>query len=120
MNFLEKEGTFNTTLIQGKACAFAILEDGIAQCGIERAHQNGATKFRKPISCHLYPVRVKKYPDFEAVNYERWDICDPACKLGKKLQVPVYQFVKDALIRKYGQEFWDELDAVAKYLAADD
>ena len=91
---------------------------GIAKCGIEQAHQAGVIDFLKPISCHLYPIRVERNEDvgFEALNYDRWDICSAACTLGDKLQVPVYQFVKNALVRKYGEDFYEELDAAATYI----
>jgi len=91
-------------------------EKGIAQCGIEKAWKAGATDFRKPISCHLYPIRVKKNEvvDFEAINYDRWEICKAACSLGAKLQIPVYQFLKEPLIRKYGLSFYESLESAAK------
>jgi Protein of unknown function (DUF3109) len=99
-----------TTLINGQACAYVnYLEDGTATCGIENAWEAGAIDFRKPISCHLYPVRVKNYDAITAVNFDDWEICDPACALGKELQVPVYVFVKDALIRKFGEPFYEVL-----------
>ena len=110
---------FSTPLIQNAACAYiAYSENGIAQCGIEQAHQAGKIDFKKPISCHLYPIRIKSYENFDAVNYDKWDICDAACSLGKKEQVPIYRFVKEALIRKYGATFYDELEVIAQdYLA---
>ena len=77
-------------------------DKGFASCGIEDAYNAGKVSFKKPISCHLYPVRVQKYSSFSAVNYHKWPICDDACTLGKELQVPVYKFVKDALTRKFG------------------
>lgn len=110
---------YGTTLIGNGACAFMTLDDrGIAKCGIEEAYNDGKTDFIKPISCHLYPIRVtiNELTDFEALNYDKWDICSAACTLGKKHKMPVYQFVKAAIIRKYGQDFYDELDAAAQYL----
>ena len=83
----------------------------MAVCGIEKAFLAGKVDFRKPVSCHLYPVRISSYQSFEAVNYERWSICKAACKNGNKLKVPVFRFVKDALIRKYGEEFYNVLEA---------
>ena len=74
---------------------------------------DGAIDFQKPISCHLYPVRITEYSEFSALNYDRWPICDPACALGKELQVPVYKFVKTALIRKYGENWYAELEKIA-------
>ncbi len=108
---------YGTPLVDGKACAYLTYDErGVAQCGIEKAYEAGATDFRKPVSCHLYPVRVKRKKNFEALNYDRWDICSAACTLGKELQMPVYQFVRDALIRKYGPDFFEELDAAARHL----
>lgn len=110
---------YGTTLMPNGACAYMTLdENGVAQCGIERAYREGVIGFQKPISCHLYPIRVKKDPSgvFEALNYDRWEICNPACRLGKKLKVPVYYFLKEAIVRKYGQAFYEELEAVARFL----
>lgn len=108
-----------TPLHDGGACAYMIYDQiGIAHCGIEKAYNNGDIAFRKPISCHLYPLRIKeeKASNFEAINYDNWDICSAACSLGKEKKIPVYQFVKDALVRKYGIAFYEELDAAHKYL----
>ena len=93
-------------------------ELGIAKCGIEEAHQAGLIDFKKPISCHLYPVRVRKEHllGFEVLEYHEWDICSAACELGQKEQIPVYQFVKSALIRKYGTAFYEELERFADWL----
>ena len=105
-----------TPLINEKECAYAIFEDGIAMCGIEKAFLAGAVKFRKPVSCYLYPVRTKKFKDFEAVNYDVWDICKPAVANGKKLGVPVYKFLKEPLSQKYGKEWYKQLILVAEEL----
>ena len=108
------EGELETPLINGADCAYVIFDDrNTAKCGIEKAHSQGAITFKKPISCHLYPIRVKDYSEFSAVNYHKWQICDDACTLGKELQVPVYKFVKDALVRKFGDDWWDELENIA-------
>lgn len=108
-------GEFETPLVSGKECAYTHFEpDGSAHCGIERAHKAGAVEVQKPISCHLYPVRVQDYSEFRAVNYHRWPICSDACVLGASLKVPVYQFVKDALIRKFGEDWYQELSLVAE------
>lgn len=117
----DEAGHFGTTLVENGPCAYmTYAENGIAQCGIEQAWKAGVVEFRKPVSCHLYPIRVMKNPvvDFEALNYDRWDICSAACELGKELKVPVYRFLKEALVRKYGQEFYDELDIAAQHLLA--
>ena len=106
------EGDYSTPTIDGKECAYALYDDrGILKCGIEQAYLDGKTDFKKPISCHLYPIRIKKYDEFEALNYDRWDICSAACVLGSSLGVPVYKFLKDALIRKFGPGWYAELVA---------
>jgi Protein of unknown function (DUF3109) len=111
---IDSDGDKVTPLVDGdKECAYTIFENGFALCGIERAWKEGKVKFQKPISCHLYPVRITKYKKFDAVNYETWDICKPACTCGAKLKVPVHRFVKDALVRKYGNEWWEALDQAA-------
>lgn len=98
------------TIGNNGACAYALKDErGMLKCGIEQAHLDGKVEFKKPISCHLYPIRVTRYDDFDALNYDRWDICDAACVLGSRLGVPIYKFVKDALIRKYGESWYEEL-----------
>lgn len=118
INVIEKKGlhyysketkTYNTQLIKGKACVFVNYENGFSYCGIEKAHKDKKIDFYKPISCHLYPIRITKYTTYEAVNYEEWDICKAACSLGEKEKVSVYQFLKEPIIRKYGQKFHDAL-----------
>lgn len=107
---LDEDNEYSTTTIGGKECAYAIYDErGILKCGIEQAYLDGKTDYKKPISCHLYPIRARKYDEFEALNYDRWDICSPACDFGKELGVEVYKFLKDPLIRKYGQVWYDEL-----------
>ena len=102
-----------TQLVNEKECAFVTIDsNGWTKCGIEEAHKAGKTHFKKPISCHLYPIRVKKYETFEALNYDKWDICSCACDLGKELKVSVYKFLKEPLIREYGEEFYKELELV--------
>ena len=105
----DEDGDLTTTTIGNRECAYAIYDKGILKCGIEKAYLKGDITFKKPISCHLYPIRITKYEEYDAVNYERWDICNPACSNGKKLGVPVYQFLKEPLIRKYGEKWYDEL-----------
>ncbi|HUH74060.1 MAG TPA: DUF3109 family protein [Chitinophagales bacterium] len=103
-----------TPLINGGACAYiAYKPDGVVTCGIEEAYNDGKINFRKPISCHLYPIRIKNYDTVIGVNYDEWDICSDACTLGKTLKVPVYVFLKDALIRKFGTEFYKVLEQAA-------
>jgi len=105
----EEVGQMKVSLKDDKACAFVNYSNGIAYCGIEKAWRDRKVAFRKPVSCHLYPIRIQKLGEFEAINYERWDICNPACSNGKISKTPVYQFSKEALIRKYGEEFYEKL-----------
>jgi hypothetical protein len=119
--WFEGMGQQGTPLIEGGPCAYVTFDSGgVAQCGIEQAWRAGATDFQKPISCHLYPIRVEKFENFgsEALNYDRWEICSAACTLGEKEKVPVYQFLKSAIIRKYGADFYEELDGAAQFLAS--
>ncbi|MDR1345253.1 MAG: DUF3109 family protein [Bacteroidales bacterium] len=110
----DMEGEFVTPLCDDEACVYVYYEDNIAKCAIEKAFLKGEIEFRKPISCHLYPIRVKKLPDFDALNYHRWRICEEACKNGKSLKIPVYRFLKEALIRKYGDAWFDTLETAVK------
>ncbi|MDC6350425.1 DUF3109 family protein [Zeaxanthinibacter sp. PT1] len=120
---IEQQGTFvkgtdgdwETPLVNNKECAYVTFEEnGTALCGLEQAAKDGVTDWVKPVSCHLYPVRVREYTELTAVNYHKWQICDPACSLGTELQVPVYKFVKDALVRKFGHDWYTELEKVAE------
>lgn len=111
----DSDGDLVTPLVnETDECAYTIFENETAFCGIEKAWKDGAVDFRKPVSCHLYPVRITEYKTYDAVNYHEWEICAPACKLGQSLKVPVYKFLKDALIRKYGVEWFEELERHAK------
>lgn len=110
-------GGHDTPLVDNRACAYMGLNAaGMAYCTIEKAHNDGKTDWKKPISCHLYPIRIKTKPEanFEALNYDRWDICSAACTRGKKEAVRVYEFAKDALIRKYGKEWYAALKAAVE------
>jgi hypothetical protein len=107
----DEDGDFSTPTIKGKECVYALYDkQGILKCGIEQAYLDGKVKFRKPISCYLYPIRITKYDHYEAVNYERWHICNPACRNGKDLGVPLYIFLKEPLISKYGKDWYSELE----------
>ncbi|TJY34641.1 DUF3109 family protein [Pontimicrobium aquaticum] len=111
-------GELETPLINGADCAYVIFDEhNTALCGIEEAYNQGEIQWKKPVSCHLYPIRVKDYSEFSAVNYHHWHICDDACQLGKELQVPVYKFVKEALIRKFGEDWYAELEKVAQTMS---
>lgn len=110
----EQTGGHDTPLVDHAACAYMTLNDqGMAMCGIEQAHRAGDIDWKKPISCHLYPIRVKSNPaaNFEALNYDRWDICSAACSKGKQEKIRVFEFAKEALIRKYGVLWYEELAA---------
>jgi hypothetical protein len=110
------EGEITTPLIDGKECAYCIEENGISFCGIEKAYNAGKTTYLKPISCHLYPIRIKKFGDIIAVNYDRWDICKHAITLGNKEGVEVYKFLKDPIVRHFGEDFYNQLDEAATML----
>jgi len=106
----DHEGDYSTTTINDRECVFAFYDDkGFLKCGIETAHQNGEIDFPKPISCHLYPIRITKLDVEEALNYHRWQICSPACDHGKTLGVPLYKFLKTPLVRRYGEDWYNEL-----------
>lgn len=109
-----EDGEYETPLVNGSECAYVIFDEDTALCGIEQAYNEGKLDYKKPISCHLYPIRIKEYSQFSAVNYHRWYICDDACTLGKELEVPVYKFLKAPLIRKFGEDWYNELELVAK------
>lgn len=109
----DPDGDLVTPLINGKECAYTNFdENGVASCAIEHAFNDGAVDFRKPISCHLYPIRVVKLKDFEALNIHDWKVCAPACECGAKLDVPLVKFLRKPLIRKYGEEWVADLDVV--------
>lgn len=108
------DGEWETPLINNSECAYVVYTtNGTAKCGLEEAYDQGATKWKKPVSCHLYPIRIREYTELTAVNYHKWEICDPACSLGEELKVPIYKFVKEALIRKFGKQWYQELEQVA-------
>jgi hypothetical protein len=108
----DEDGDYVTTTIGGRECVYAIYDEkNVLKCGIEAAYNDGKIAWKKPISCHLYPVRVTKYDNYHALNYDRWPICSPACSFGKELNVPVYKFVREALVRAYGQAWYDKLVA---------
>jgi hypothetical protein len=115
--YIDGANEYATPLINDKACAYLTTDaNGIAKCGIEKAYEAGAIDFQKPISCHLYPIRADVMSNgYEALNYHEWEICSAACSAGRKLKVPVYQFVKTAIVRKYGEDFYNELDAAAQH-----
>jgi len=115
----DREFGWVTPTIDNKMCAYGYRDSkGVIKCGIEQAYYDGKITWKKPISCHLYPIRVTKTKAHEALNYDpREKMCSPACALGKKLKVPVYTFLKEALIRKYGKDFYGALEKAAERLA---
>lgn len=120
----DREFGWVTPTINGAICAYGLKDEkGIIKCGIEQAYNDGKLDWKKPVSCHLFPILIKKSkrdPDIEYVNYQpREDLCKPGCGLGKKLKVPVYVFLKEALIRKYGETFYEALEATAAQLKKD-
>ena len=126
IKLLEKEGgikyfegpkMFGTNLHEDGACVYLTFDKGIALCGIEKAWREGKVEFRKPISCHLYPIRIDKdyTSGMENMQYDQWDICSAACHKGVKNNIRVFEFAKDALIRKYGEAFYEQLTEAAKH-----
>ncbi len=114
ISYEDYDGELVTSIIKGKECVFTFFdEDGVCKCVIEKAYREGRILVQKPISCHLYPIRLQKYRNFTAVNYHKWSICKPAVKLGNKEGVTLYEFLKEPLIRKFGEEWYESLcDAV--------
>ncbi|MBN3034829.1 MAG: DUF3109 family protein [Bacteroidales bacterium] len=107
----DQNGHFVTPLVNGRECAFAVFEKRIARCAIEKAYEAGRIPFGKPISCHLYPIRLSQTGNFTSMQYHRWHICQPARTCGKKKNIPLCLFLKDALIRRFGADWFERLDA---------
>lgn len=117
---VDVDGEYVTPLNNGKECSFTTFDrNGVAKCGIEDAYRAGESTFRKPSSCYLYPIRVSKLNEYDALNYHRWQICKPACECGSKLKVKVFQFLKHPLIEKYGDAWYQELIEVDQLLQQD-
>ena len=108
-----------TPLIDGKECVYAYFDGNICKCAIEKAYNEGLIDFVKPISCHLYPIRISKYQDVEALNYHSWYLCTGACESGENQNIPVFRFLKSAIIRKYGEQFFKDMEEVEKELRVD-
>jgi hypothetical protein len=111
---IDSDGDMVTPLVEGKECAYVVFDNDVAGCAIEKAYLNGSIDFQKPVSCHLYPVRLKKYREFTAVNYHDWEICKPAVVKGSYNNIKVYSFVKRALIRRFGDNWYARLESAAK------
>lgn len=118
VSYIDEEGDLVTTLLDGRNCAFTCYgPGGVCLCALEAAHRKGLTQWRKPASCALYPVRLTEYPSFIAVNYHKWDICKSARTNGRKLGIRLFQFLKEPLTERFGQEWYDELElACTEYL----
>jgi hypothetical protein len=102
-------GNLVTPLVKGRECAFVYYENGITRCAIEKAFREGKIPAGKPVSCHLYPIRIQRLKTNDAINYHRWPICDHALERGAKENIPLYRFLEDALVRKYGREWYEKL-----------
>ena len=110
------DGDYTTPLVGDAECAYSYTENGVTLCAIEKAYLKGECSFRKPISCHLYPIRLVNFSNGEVgLNYHRWNVCSSACKLGKERGIPVYKAVKDAIIRRFGEDFYAALEAAEQY-----
>lgn len=111
---VDRDGDLVTPLVNNGPCAYAVMDGNIVKCAIEMAWQTGEVDFQKPISCHLYPVRISKVGDYDAVNYEQIELCRDAVLKGNQLGVPVYKFLKGPLVRKYGQDWYNQLCEIAE------
>jgi len=109
---IDSDGDRVTPLVGREECAYAVFEEGIARCAIEIAYEEGSVGFQKPVSCHLYPIRISKLKNGVALNYHQWSICEPARIFGKNEGVPVFRFLKDPITRVFGIEFYEELELV--------
>lgn len=117
ISYLDKDGDRVTSIVNNRDCVFARIDhNGMCYCTIDRAYREGRVKWQKPLSCHLYPIRIKNFGDFVGLNYHRWDICHCARMLGKKQHLRVYQFLKEPLIRRFGQAWYDELELTVHQL----
>lgn len=113
---IDNDGDLVTPLVGQKQCAYSFYDDrGILKCAIEKAYHEGKTQFRKPVSCHLFPIRITEYKRFDAVNYQQLEICKPGVLCGKSAKLPLYKFLKEPLIRKYGEEWYQDLEAAVDF-----
>ena len=112
---VDSDGDVVTPLVNNKECAYSYVDGkGIVKCGIERAFLEGKVDFRKPVSCHLFPVRITEYEKFDAVNYQELKICSSGRECGKGQRLPLYRFLEEPLIRKYGEEWYRQLSYAAE------
>jgi hypothetical protein len=114
---IDSDGDLVTPLINNRQCVYTYTDEkGILKCAIEKAFFDGKTTFRKPVSCHLFPIRITAYKRYDAVNYQELDICKPGKACGQLAKLPLYQFLKEPLIRKYGEEWYADVEIAAGYL----
>ena len=118
--YTDRDGDLVTSIVGGKDCVFTCYEKGCCLCALERAWRAGKTAFCKPISCALYPIREKKLSNgMVALNYIRWDVCHEAVKKGNELRLPVYRFLRDPLVRRFGEDFYQQLCDAAQLIASE-
>lgn len=110
---IDPEDDYVTRCLSSGGCIFTFTENGIYKCAVEKAWADGKIEFQKPISCHLYPVRLNAVGDIVGVNYNKWDICKPACEYGEENSIPLYVFLKESLIRRFGKKWYRELESIA-------
>ncbi|MDR2910391.1 MAG: DUF3109 family protein [Bacteroidales bacterium] len=114
---IDNDGDLVTPLVNNRQCVYSFNDEkGILKCSMEKAYFEGKTNFRKPVSCHLFPIRITEYEKFDAVNYQKLDICKPGIICGSSSKLPLFKFLKEPLIRKYGHEWFMELEMAAKYI----
>ncbi len=117
VSYVDDDGDYVTSIVNGGECVFTYFdENGTCKCAIEKAFKAGKTDFYKPVSCHLYPIRLEKYSKFTAVNYHKWSVCHAAWELGTKTGTPVYRFLKEPLIRRFGKDWYEQLEVAAEEL----
>lgn len=117
-SLIDSDGDLVTPLVNNRQCAYSFYDErGILKCAIEKAHFDGKTKFRKPVSCHLFPIRITEYKRYDAINYEKLDICKPGRECGVSEKLPIYKFLKEPLIRQYGEEWYKDVEIAAEHLA---
>lgn len=115
---VDEDGDYTTPLIDGAECAYSFEENGVTMCAVERAYKQGRTGFVKPVSCHLYPIRVSVFGNGTlGLNYHRWNVCEPARILGKKLGMPVYRMLREPIVRRFGEEFFEALGEAERFIA---
>ena len=114
---IDNDGDMVTPLVGNRQCAYSFYDEhNILKCAIEKAYIEGNIPFRKPVSCHLFPIRITPYKRFDAVNYQELDICKPGRECGRSVQLPLYKFLKEPLIRKYGEEWYNQLEIAADHI----